>query len=546
MATIGSFRYGDINPENPVFSRFRITVETAFYGNNVVKVNSRREAYKLAKDSPGTIVLDWRVRDTEKLDLDEDTRVLLFNDGAITGRYAPGRRIIGKPGVDEEFFSSLVREAVYQSRYRKMYHAISYTGLHEDFMIKNHILVPEGHENILYNWLLNFQHDTPEYSQMYKRSKLYEEGDVYIFSDPDWKHPDFPMGLAIFDPLHNAAAILGMRYFGEFKKGTLTLGWGTANRNGFVSCHGGLKRFELKNGKRFVASFFGLSGSGKSTLTHAKHSGKYRITILHDDAFVINLEDGSSIALEPQYFDKTADYPVVSPDNEYLITIQNCGATITESGEIVPVMEDMRNGNGRAIKSRYWSPNRVDKISNPIDAVFWIMKDPVLPPIVEVTDPVLASAMGATLATKRTSAEIGVKENEIVFEPYANPFRTWPLREDFEKFKSLFESGVRCYILNTGHFMGKKVPKELTLGLIEEVVEGKLVFESWIHSMKVPRIEGFHPDMEDRTYTEMARNSFTRRLEFVRSLRGTFDELPDEATKSLEEVLRSLELMKFI
>ncbi len=546
MATKERFDLEEINPENHIFSKLRITVETAFYRNNVVNVNTRREAYKLAKNSPGTITLSWKVRNPDLLDLDDDTHVLLFNDGAITGRYAPGRRIIGHPNVDEDFYVSLVREAVYQARYRKLYHAISYTGLHEDFMVKNHILIPEGHENLLYNWLLNFQHDTPKYRMMYERSEVYDEGDVYIFSDPDWKHPDFPMGLAIFDPEHNAAAILGMRYFGEFKKGTLTLGWGIANRNGFVSCHGGLKRFELPSGEKVVTAFFGLSGSGKSTLTHAKHSGKYSITILHDDAFIINLRDGSSIALEPQYFDKTADYPVTSPDNEHLITIQNCGVTITKSGELVPVMEDMRNGNGRAIKSRFWSPNRVDKISDPINAIFWIMKDPVLPPIVKVTDPVLASTMGATLATKRTSAEVGVNTGKLVFEPYANPFRTWRLSEDFEKFKELFENGVDCYILNTGYFMGRKVPKELTLSLVEGIVENTLAFKSWIHGLMITDIDGFNPDMEDRNYTENARKSFTNRLEYVKSLAGDVDELPEEALESLEEVLKSLKLMKFV
>ena len=72
------------------------------------------------------------------------------------------------------------------------------------------------------------------------------------YLDPDWRHPDFPMGLAFFDPEHNCAAILGMRYFGEHKKGTLTLAWGIANRHGFASCHGGQKRYNLQNGDKFV------------------------------------------------------------------------------------------------------------------------------------------------------------------------------------------------------------------------------------------------------------------------------------------------------
>ena len=111
----------------------------------------------------------------------------------------------------------------------------------------------------------------------------------------------------------------------ELKKATLTLAWGTAARNGYVSCHGGLKIFQGKEGQKdYVASFFGLSGSGKSTLTHAKHNGKYDIKVLHDDAFVISEKDGSSIALEPSYFDKTNDYPTGHPEQDFFVTVQNC------------------------------------------------------------------------------------------------------------------------------------------------------------------------------------------------------------------------------
>ena len=91
-----------------------------------------------------------------------------------------------------------------------------------------------------------------------------------------------------------------------------------------------------------------------------------------------------------------------------------------------------------------------------------------MPPVIKISDPVLASTMGATLATKRTSAERlpeGVDPDALVVEPYANPFRTYPLAEDYKKFKALFEERhVECYILNTGYFMDKKVPKEITLG----------------------------------------------------------------------------------
>jgi phosphoenolpyruvate carboxykinase (ATP) len=181
--------------------------------------------------------------------------------------------------VDVEEYAGKIREAVYGTRYKKLYHAQAYVGLDPEFMVKAHLLIPEYEENIMYSWLLNFQYITEEYYNMYKNSRLIEnEGDIYIFSDPTWKHPDHPMGLAFFDPRNNCAAILGMRYFGEHKKGTLTLAWGIANRHGYAACHGGLKRYNLKDGRKFVAGLFGLSGSGKSPPSPtARHDGKYDI-----------------------------------------------------------------------------------------------------------------------------------------------------------------------------------------------------------------------------------------------------------------------------
>jgi len=550
MATKQGYKWNEIKKENPLFSQIRSTIETPFYGNNVVNVNSLREAYKLAVNSPGTIVTDLPVYEPEKLGLDAGSKVLLFNDGDVKGRCAAAKRVLGEEGVNQEEYATKIRQAVYDTRGKKMYHAQVYVGLDKDFMVKAHLLIPEGEENIMYSWMLNFQYLTDEYFAMYNDSKVYDnEGDIYIFSDPTWKHPDHPLGMTFFDSEHNCAAILGMKYFGEHKKGTLTLGWGTANRNGYAACHGGQKRYNLPNGKKFVAGVFGLSGSGKSTITHAKHNNKYDITVLHDDAFIISSEDGSSVALEPSYFDKTQDYPMDNPDNNFLLTVQNNAATIDEDGKIVLVTEDVRNGNGRAVKSKLWSPNREDKFAEPINAIFWLMKDPTLPPVVKLSGSSLASVMGATLATKRTSAERlapGVDPNALVVEPYANPFRTYKLANDYKKFKQLFEEKeVDCYILNTGDFMGKKVTPAITLGSLESIVEGTAKFRSWgtFTDIKLMEVEGFIPDMKDADYVAQLKARMVDRVQYIESratVKAGLDVLPADALEALKKVVAEL------
>ncbi len=221
MATRANYKRSEIGPGKVGFSKTRSIIETAFYGNNVEKITTLKEAYKLAKNSPGTIVTDMPVYKPESIGLEEGTKVLLFNDGSVTGRCAAAREIAGEPGVDTDALDLKVMDAVYDTRWTTLYHAQVYIGLDPEFMVKAHLLIPEGEENILYSWMLNFQYKSEYYVKMYKESKLYEnEADIYIFSDPQWKGTDQtdisdPNCLCYFNTDTNCAAILGMRYYGE-------------------------------------------------------------------------------------------------------------------------------------------------------------------------------------------------------------------------------------------------------------------------------------------------------------------------------------------
>ncbi len=542
--------YTDPASFSQIKSQARTTIESAFYGNNVVPVTDLEQAYELARRSPGTVEMTGMpVHRPVEQGLPAGANVLLMNDGTVVGRCAAARKIVGEPGVNMADLAPLLREAVYGARFRTFYSAEAYIGLQEDFMVKAHLMVPKDFENLVYNWLLNFQYMNEDYDRMYASSRRMDDGDIFVFADPDWSSPDYPYGLAFFDPLHNCAAVLGMRYFGELKKGTLTLAWGIAARNGYASCHGGLKRYNLQGGRSFVAAVFGLSGSGKSTITHARHGDKYDVTVLHDDAFVIQTKEKYSIALEPSYFDKVQDYPMGCDDNRFIISLQNCGVTRGADGLLQAVTEDLRNGNGRAIKSRFWSPRRVDRIDEPIDAIFWLMKDSSLPPVVKLKDPDLAAVLGATLATKRTSAErlaSGVDPNALVIESYANPFRTYPLSVDYERFRSLFEDGVACYILNTGDFMGRKVKPADTLGIVESIVEGTAEFAPLLAfgDMETIDLPSFPIDRDDEHYRRELLSRLKDRLSFVVSRateKGGLDKLPPEAEAALRKAIGGIE-----
>ena len=156
MATIENFttheEFKSIN------SAARATIQAAFFGNNVEEVKSVSEAYKLALYSPGTIELTGMpIFEPEKVGLPKGANQLLFNDGAVTGRCAAARRIVGSPDCDLKVLLPIIRDAIFDTRNKTMYKAETVVGLEEDYMNKAHLTIPEGYENNLLSWMLNFQ-----------------------------------------------------------------------------------------------------------------------------------------------------------------------------------------------------------------------------------------------------------------------------------------------------------------------------------------------------------------------------------------------------
>jgi phosphoenolpyruvate carboxykinase (ATP) len=104
----------------------------------------------------------------------------------------------------------------------------------------------------------------------------------------------------------------------------------------------------------------------------------------------------------------------------------------------------------------------------------------------KVADMGLAVAMGASLSTLRAKGVENVPKEELaklVIEPFANPFRVHSLMEDCRQFLKLFKLGTECFIMNTGHFGMPgdevKVPKELSLSIVTQMVRGKIEWREW-------------------------------------------------------------------
>jgi uncharacterized protein YgiM (DUF1202 family) len=125
-----------------------------------------------------------------------------------------------------------------------------------------------------------------------------------------------------------------------------------------VACHGGIKKI----GNKPPVAVFGLSGSGKSSITNSHdHAGTLKadekVTVIHDDAFLIDLENDFTVALEPSLFDKTDAVEFQDPIIKYFYSAQNIAVTELPNGSKKIVCADIRNGQPCRFLRKAWYGN---------------------------------------------------------------------------------------------------------------------------------------------------------------------------------------------
>ncbi|MEF3693872.1 MAG: phosphoenolpyruvate carboxykinase (ATP) [Candidatus Cloacimonadota bacterium] len=540
-------------------SPIRAIAET-LVNNHLVRKLTVAEAYELAKNQPGVTVTDLPVypKFAKMHNLPEDAKVLNDCHGNIIGRTAKARRFYHRlPTEKKNKLEGDFREAVWQMQHYPLIMAEAVLGMDKDLMIKATFITTETDAANLYNWLLNFA----PYESMkaeYEASPKLPIQDIILVAfnewtcdDPFYNNVGAPQ-LALVDEKHNVIVNLGMRYFGERKKGTLTMAWTSGIRIGMAACHGGIKEIDFttckdaanhKFGKRSIA-FFGLSGTGKSSHTNSHDNGKtlpegFSKVVLHDDAFQIDLENEVCRCWEPTLFDKTDSREVGHPDWKYTLALMN-HAVLNLDGKRWPVGLDLRNSNGRALLDRDLLGNHVNRCAFP-KALVWLMKDTVLPPVLKLTNKHLAIAMGAALMTQRNRAENVTEEDlkKLVFEPFANPFRVYELYRDVEAFLSVAENGADFYCFNSRGYWKEAddkleaIPLQTSLAMQTAILTDQLQWEPWdaLPGAMIPTKESADklvPGFYDK-YLPQNRGNYT---EYVAMLKDRFQQRRDFLTGS--------------
>ncbi|NQV19718.1 MAG: phosphoenolpyruvate carboxykinase (ATP) [Armatimonadetes bacterium] len=557
-------------------SSIRAVAETIMLNSKVRKVNAL-EAYEMAKKQPGVAVTDLEIYPpfAERLGLPKGAKVLNDCHGKIIGRTAKARVFYNRiPGAEKKKVEGDIREAMYQLEHYDLIKAEAVLGLDSDLMIKATYVTTTTDASNVFNWLCNF---TPLElrKEEYEKSKPLPIQDIIIVAFNEWTCEDsyyHNVGapqIGLVDETQNVIFNLGMRYFGERKKGTLTLAWTSGMRLGMAACHGGIKEIdfsgcaaEYKHLEKKSITFYGLSGTGKSSHTNSIDNGGtlpagFEKYCLHDDAFQIDTDDKVCRVWEPSLFDKTDSRDLDNPDWKYLIALMN-HAMIERNGKLLPLGLDVRQANGRALLDRDLLGNWVNRCSFP-EALTWLMKDTALPPVHKYKDKYLAVAMGAALITKRSRAENVTEEDlkKLVFEPFANPFRVYELYKDVESFIKVLETGADCYTFNSAGYWKSSdddlddVKLQTSLTLQTGILMEQLEWEDWdmlpgamiptkesIEKILPGYYERYHPDKRENMdeYVALLKNRFEQRREYLKS--------SDVATKPelLEKLVNALQI----
>jgi len=525
MATLG-LKEKDMATASPL----RLTALLAFAKNNE-PIDDPQILYDMSLDMDNVVPLGRPIKSPEKFGFRSDSPQIVWNHHNPVGRTAKARRFWHEANAEEQKdLATIAREAVLDLQETGSITSRAYAGLDEEFCVGLQFVGNRHYPVAALSFLLNFQAFTsPEHNGFYRNSRQIDETDMLLIYDPEWHHPDHEGGLVIIDRESKTIFVLGLAYFGEIKKGLLTLVWhaaiheriaGTDIRR-FLPIHGSIC---VINGK--TLAIIALSGSGKSSLSRNAES------IAHDDAFVVSMVTGKVIVLEPTFFNKTDGDDIGDETTRRGLIFYNMGLVEIE-GRMDVIPKDRLVANGRVIQERPY--NAVDGY-NRIDIVSLVMKDDTLPPISLINNPALFVAFGASLMTKRTLAEAlkSIEEQfSLVIEPFAQPFRSWRLNTEsrmFQLFLELFKPVT--VVLNTGDFIGNDISLELTRDrILPKLTGGDLDFMPWriVPKKMVSLIKKgtlgkeydrtFTPKTSDHEYVSKFVERMQTRIDFLTELR---------------------------
>ncbi|WP_128478175.1 phosphoenolpyruvate carboxykinase (ATP) [Halorussus pelagicus] len=444
--------------------------------------------------------------------------------------------------IDDDFGAddyAHVERAVEAAAEREMVCVDRRMGRHPDHSYVCRLFVSKEYARIALAW-----------SKLFEPVEADGAGGADAAPDPDFvtvQVPEFEETAIRILPEKGVTAVLGSDYTGEAKKSFLRLFMYYAKQQGGLGLHAGSKRVRLKadpdaedGDRRTVGqAFLGLSATGKSTLTaHGlwldEESGE-DATMLQDDVCALRPDgaiagsEGNGLYVKTIGLDadeQPAMHDAVTDESAVLENVD-----VADDGT-VDFDSDRHTSNGRAVIEREQLSSAGEDIDlESVDQIFFITRNPVMPPVAKLTpeEAAVAFMLGESV---QTSAGDPSKAGESIRVVGTNPFIVGSKGEEGNRFRDLVaDLDVDCFVLNTGSLGGRDIGVEDSVTLLREIARGTVKWtDDDATEMTVPSEV---PGMDIREF-DAAENvaNLDEKLATLRTERrthlDTFKELDDE------------------
>ena len=397
-----------------------------------------------------------------------------FGSPAYVSEHRSRNADLTKNAVDDEFAAEDYRhvETAYDAVHdREVVCLDRQMGRHPENSYVCRLFVPKRYARIALAW-----------AKMLEPVAGDRDPDFYTVQLPD--HDEVAIRVV---PEEGVTAVLGTDYTGEAKKSFLRLFMYYAKQQGGLGLHAGTKRVELQtdDGTETVGQvFLGLSGTGKSTLT-AHGLGlddPEEATMLQDDVCAL-LPDGSVAGSEGQgLYIKTIGLDADEQPALYEATTHESAVLENVDVDVDGTVDfdgDEHTSNTRAVVQRDHLSSASEDIDLPeIDQVFFITRNPAMPPIAKLS-PEQAAAAFMLGESVQTSAGDPSKAGESIRVVGTNPFIVGSKGEEGNRFRDLIaDLGVECFVLNTGSVGDRDVGVDDTITLLREVSRGTITWDT--------------------------------------------------------------------
>ncbi|MFC4544673.1 phosphoenolpyruvate carboxykinase (ATP) [Halosolutus amylolyticus] len=377
-----------------------------------------------------------------------------------------------KNAVDHEFTDrdhDLVDDAIEAAGDRDMVCVDRLMGRHPDATFCCRLYVPVEYARIALAWANLFEPTDGR------------EPDLYTLQLPDADET----AIRVF-PEEGVTAVVGSDYTGEAKKSFLRLFMYRIKQRGGLGLHAGSKRVRVRDGDgdlRIVGQvFMGLSATGKSTLTsHGCWLEESEDAVMLQDDVCGLLPDGSVAGSEGEgLFIKTIGLDAEEQPELYAAATDESAIlenVAVDADGTVDFDDDRYTANSRAIVQREELASADEEVDlDRVDQVFFITRNPLMPPVAKLTDEQAAVAfmLGESI---ETSAGDPSRAGESIRVVGTNPFIVGSEGEEGNIFQDLIETlDVDCYVINTGYLgeESKDVGVEESVTILTEAARGTI------------------------------------------------------------------------